>query len=340
MQGSAWPRVLPYCILNCLIMVALTYFHLDGYEWLKISDQGHMFVTMVMSFLLVSRVTMALARYSEARTQIGAMFRGSRELIQYATIFSSIENDRLEAKEWRNEVAYRTLVLLRCAIAVIDYPTTHIPSWEVTELNGFEREDVKNNIFLNPATLRYAHETRSEYEENLRVPIRLAYLLRKSIHSQQNRLGSPMHVVRELKLLSTVDGFMNGFYGIRKFMTTPVPFPLIQMARTFLFLYIFTVPFVLVGDSSSTVAHCFTIFLLTYGFMGLEVVAIELDNPFGDDPNDFNCLALANTAFEDIYLFIRDCDGPEWADLLLDRMRQTDQSVASSYQQRTAKHIV
>lgn len=79
MQGSSWPRVLPYCILNCLIMLALTYFHAEGVDALKISDQGHMFVTMVMSFLLVSRVTMALSRYSEARNQIGAMFRGSRE---------------------------------------------------------------------------------------------------------------------------------------------------------------------------------------------------------------------------------------------------------------------
>lgn len=198
-----------------------------------------------------------------------------------------MDNDDIAAKEWRNEVAYRTLALLRCSVAVILYPTSKTPAWEVPELNGFERDDIQRNTFLNPATLRYAHETRSEYEENLRVPIRLAYLLRKSIHSQEVRLGESLHVNRELKLLGTVDAFMTGFYGIRKFMTTPVPFPLVQMARTFLFLYIFTVPFVLLSDESSVFAHCFTIFLLTYGFMGLEVVAIELDNPFGDDPNDF-----------------------------------------------------
>lgn len=198
-----------------------------------------------------------------------------------------MDNDDIAAEEWRNEVAYRTLALLRCSVAVILYPTSKTPAWEVPELNGFERDDIQRNTFLNPATLRYAHETRSEYEENLRVPIRLAYLLRKSIHSQEVRLGKSLHVNRELKLLGTVDAFMTGFYGIRKFMTTPVPFPLVQMARTFLFLYIFTVPFVLLSDESSVFAHCFTIFLLTYGFMGLEVVAIELDNPFGDDPNDF-----------------------------------------------------
>lgn len=60
------------------------------------------------------------------------------------------------------------------------------------------------------------------------------------------------------------------------------------MARTFMFLYVFTVPFVLLGDPSSIFAHCFMVFMLTYGFVGLETVAIELDNPFGDDPNDFD----------------------------------------------------
>jgi len=44
------------------------------------------------------------------------------------------------------------------------------------------------------------------------------------------------------------------------------------MARTFLFLYVFTVPFVMVSDESSKIAHCFTVFLLTYGFVGLEMV--------------------------------------------------------------------
>lgn len=325
--------------MNVLLMVTLTCVaDWDGMDALKITNTGHNFVTMVMSFLLVSRVTTALARYSEARNHIGSMLRGARELIQYTIIFSMVDNDDIAAREWRNEVAYRTLSLLRCSIAVILYPTTHLPSWEIPELNGFEREDIKANLFLNPATHRYAHEKRSEYEENLRVPIRLAYLLRKSIHSQQQRLTKPLHVNRELKILGSVDSFMDGFYGIRKFMTTPVPFPLVQMARTFLFLYIFTVPFVLLNDESSVYAHCFTIFLLTYGFMGLEVVAIELDNPFGDDPNDFNCLALAYTAFEDIYLFVRDCDGSEWADLLLDRMRETDKPTC--YQQASTAHSI
>jgi predicted membrane chloride channel (bestrophin family) len=101
------------------------------------------------------------------------------------------------------------------------------------------------------------------------------------------------------------------------------------MTRTFLFLYVFTVPFVLLSDPSSLMAHCFIVFLLTYGFVGLEVVSIELDNPFGNDANDFNNAAMALTAYEDCYLTILDVDGPEWTDRLHARMQHPSSSLPS-----------
>lgn len=98
----------------------------------------------------------------------------------------------------------------------------------------------------------------------MRVPIRMAYLLRKSIYSNRKRLSSDvLCLVQEHKMLADVDNFMVGYYGIRKFLTTPVPFPLIQMARTFLFLYVFTIPFVMLGDESADLAHCCVVFLIT-----------------------------------------------------------------------------
>jgi predicted membrane chloride channel (bestrophin family) len=103
-------------------------------------------------------------------------------------------------------------------------------------------------------------------------------------------------------------------------MTTPFPFPLVQMARTFLFFYVFTVPFALLSDSSNVFVHCIVIFILTFGFMGLEIISIELDDPFGDDANDFDNLGMAFTAFEDNYLMIYAIDGPEYADKLRAKM--------------------
>jgi hypothetical protein len=109
---------------------------------------------------------------------------------------------------------------------------------------------------------------------------------------------------------------------MQNFLTTPFPFPLAQMARTFLFFYVFTVPFALLHDVSIPAAHCVVIFFLTYGFMGLEYVSIELDDPFGSDDNDFKNLRYAQTTFEDCYAIILDMDGPEWLDKL--RLKMND----------------
>ena len=54
--------------------------------------------------------------------------------------------------------------------------------------------------------------------------------------------------------------------------------------------------------------------------MGLEYVSIELDNPFGNDDNDFDNLAMCYTAFEDTYLLITEVDGYELADQLRSMM--------------------
>uniref|UniRef100_A0A7S3PDH3 Bestrophin homolog n=1 Tax=Amphora coffeiformis TaxID=265554 RepID=A0A7S3PDH3_9STRA len=287
MWGSTWPKVLPYCIFNVGLMALLIW--LDekfGKTFvIELSTQGHSFMTLVVSFLLVSRVTIGLGRYTEARDGLGVMYREQRELVQNMVIFSDHCLDRA-AKEWRQEVGYRGMILLQVVMAVIDYPTTKIPAWNISELTGDEEEYVRKSTFaLSAQARRWAHGLRSEWEETMRVPIHLAYLLRKSIHSQSKRLRTPMSAANESRLLGSVDSFMSGYYRIRKFLTTPVPFPLVQMSRTFVFLYIFTVPFVLLQDKSSNVAHYATVFVMTYGFMGLEIVAIELDDPFGDDEN-------------------------------------------------------
>ena len=66
--------------------------------------------------------------------------------------------------------------------------------------------------------------------------------------------------------------------------------------------------------------HAIAVFVITYGAIGLETCAIELDNPFGDDPNDLDNLAMAHTCIEDVYLTILDVDKEEYAERLRQRM--------------------
>jgi predicted membrane chloride channel (bestrophin family) len=286
-----------------------------GIKTVVISPQGHKFITFVVAFLLVNRVNSGLGRYNEARGYLGAMHSMTRELGQQSCVFS-LHDTSTKGKEWRSEVLYRLLLLLHTSMAVIDYPETGIPAWDCAPLTGEEKADVERATFNTIELQRWAHMPRSEWEESMRVPIRISYLLRKSIHKQKNSLNRPMECTQETILHSSVDKFLLGYYGMRKLLTTPVPFPLVQMARTFLFLYVFSLPFVMWGDESGETAHCISVFLLTYGFMGLETVAIELDNPFGKDANDFDNDGLALACYEDMYLIILDVDGREAADHL------------------------
>lgn len=319
MWGSIWPKVLPYCMFNVAMAATIEYLDSNTKYDLAISDKGHTFMNLMVSFLIVSRVTISLGRYNESRSYLGSMFSAARELVQDVVV-QSAHNQNEKSKIWRNEVAYKTCLMLRCAMGVIDYTEHYVNVWELEELDDNERAEMTRYIYYNTGyggnALRWGHGKRTEYEENMRVPIRMAYLLRKELRKQRKMLAKPLLVPQELKLYTSVDQFMTGYYGMRKFMTTPFPFPLVQMARTFLFFYVFTVPFALLSDKSNPAAHCIVIMILTFGFMGLEYVAIELDNPFGDDDNDFDNLGMAQTAFEDTYLSILDVDGPQWTDRL------------------------
>lgn len=206
----------------------------------------HSFINLLVAFLLVSRVNISVGRYNEARSNLEVMYREARELMQNTCIFSNHLKDT-KAKDWRLDVAYRCMILLRTAMAVIDFEETGIPAWDIPEMSPEEAAAIKSTLFLklddgSPNALRWAHEIRSEQEENMRVPVRCAYELRKVIHSQRKRFGNQkLETSQENKLLGSVDSFMGGYYGIRKFLTTPFPFPLVQMARTFLFFYVYTV---------------------------------------------------------------------------------------------------
>ena len=96
-------HVLPYCVFNVCLMLLLEYLdkRYAGRYSIETSQEGHSLVTLVVAFLLVSRVNIGLSRYNVARDHLGAMYRESRELIQGACVFSNHTTDQ-KAATWRN----------------------------------------------------------------------------------------------------------------------------------------------------------------------------------------------------------------------------------------------
>jgi len=292
MHGSVLPKVFPCCIFNVLNVLLITYLKEYRNIDLTFSDRGHTFMSMMVSFLTVTRSNIAYSRFMEGRGYLGLASKSCRELIQHAVTFTRYDTST-DACKWRGDLAQRTIILLRAVVSTLKYESSGIHVWKASLLTREEIVALKNAVG----------------ESNERALMVLSMWTRTTISSQRELLKEPMHVQKELRLYFFVSEFVTAYHGLLKLVTTPLPFPLVQMARTFLFVWMITLPCVLVDSIQQLPALIMVVFVITYAFVGLEFVSIELDDPYGDDANDFDVLGLATVVFDDIFTCIIDIDG-------------------------------
>lgn len=249
-------------------------------------------MSMMVSFLMVTRSNIAYSRYMEARQELTNATLACREVVSYGVTFTRYDQSE-NAQHWRLSLARTTIKVLRAMVAVLEYGSTKNHAWK-TEIFSIDEKKLMTDCMK---------------KSNERVPVLLSLFLRTNIASNREYLEEQLHPNKELKLYALVSDFTHAYHSLMKLVTTPFPFPLVQMTRTFLFVWIFTLPWVLVRDLDKISALLLTVFFITYAFVGLEYVAIELDDPFGDDPNDFDVLEIASVTFQDIYIFIYDLHG-------------------------------
>ena len=131
-------------------------------------------------------------------------------------------------------------------------------------------------------------------------PIERVTELHTAITLHHKYLETPLVIHKELNLHQYAAQFSNYYQDLAKFSATPYPFPTAQMTRIFLFVWMFSLPFALLHDVSEPYSIILIIFFITYGFFGLEFVSIELDDPFGDDPNDLEMRALSSVVIRGV----------------------------------------
>ena len=195
---------------------------------------------------------MTLNRYIAARKQLGLVYNETREIVQQVVALTRDRQDEA-SKIWRQDVCFRCMIFLRTAMAAVDYNQDGIAPWNVPELDESERKELKTKLEWNLGSSREARTWtstyRSENENSLRVPSIMAQKLRHEIVNNRH-LKKPLHFQQEMFLLKCVQTKMQAWSGLKYFLITPHPFPLVQKTRTFLFAYVFTLPFALLSDFS------------------------------------------------------------------------------------------
>ena len=305
------------------------------------------FMSILVSFLVVTRTTITYNRFMLARSHLANLFRSAREIVQYTCLLSLADKGEA-ARKWRQDVAYRTIVTLRMVAAAVEYRTQGINSWEalpdedhqVTELmvpavEDPALEDDSARLYSprgeqKDVLASMAHGPRSLMDENCRAPVVWTYNLREEVMATRQRdvlVNRPFHPNEELRILHYTSEFQQYFHGLKTLITTPFPFPLVQMERTFLFFWVFSLPLLLISKNDQVLEVLILTFFCTYGFFGLEESSNEMSDPFGSDPNDFPIQRWVEMTFEDIYIYILKTDGDESAVQL--RSRITDRIAQS-----------
>lgn len=351
LYGSVWPRVFPYCVANVVMTYTIWYLKNNNIVDLTSAPSGHKYMATMMSFLVVTRVKIMYDHYMYNSQKLSDCYRAIRELA-HCTCVLTARDKSTRAKEWRQDVIYNGIILLRVTMAVLEFRANPDQEpWDVPELSWIQQADIKHNLFLKrldspdeaaTSVRKLGHarlgggedDRRTVLDEACRAPIGLAFNLRKEIMKQRDgkwlKKGTWDHPCNEeTKLLDCVGDFLKAFSGLRVLISNPFPFPLVQMTKTFLFVWMFSLPFALCHDEYRAVNVCVIIFLITFGFFGLEFVAMELADVFGDDPSDFDNLGHAQATFEDCYIAVYNLDGEAWARRLrkkvMGRMAELDQ---------------
>ena len=240
-----------------------------------------------------------------AQIAVGHSFMILRELHQLVITLTE-QYESLVADEWRRD-AKRTIIQL-----IHETVTTLRDGRHAAALA--RNVGCHHGIGIDGSKALRSNETTSGSDD----PMVLVHALRSHLYHDSNAIcksrenGSieELQLLERCKMIDLLHEFTISYRNLLRIASSPLPFVLVQMGRTFIFVWTLSLPFVLTGKDfvqEFPSVFCFVI-LLTYGFLGLEFVSRILSNPFGDEvKNDLNIRGMGTASIigieEDAKLF-------------------------------------
>jgi putative membrane protein len=212
----------------------------------------HAFLGSVLGFLIVFRVNASNNRYWEGRSHWGKLINNSRSLLRYAAAHAP------KSKELADLVAGYVLCL---------------------------KQGLRNNRDLSEAGVYLPESVRQDAERFGNPPSAVAAAISDWITARQKEghLG-PMDVRHMEDIVTDLVHFQGGCEKIQK---TPMPFVYAAMIKQLIFVYIATLPIVLVREHGWWTP--LFIAVVSVGFFGIEEASVETEDPFCLEDN---CLDL------------------------------------------------
>ena len=255
------PMIIAMGLYGWLIAyLELEYWDIPDNDYVKNLTLLHNLLGFVLSLLLVFRTNTAYDRWWEGRKLWGNIVNNSRNLA--VKIKSFVPNDEDALKFFRRVIPLYAAMLAK-----------HLQT-EKTRLALDENE----------------HPELKELDKQKHIPNQIALLMMQkanSLYNEKKITGEQLIIMN-----GELQSFTDSCGACERIRNTPIPYSYSVFLKKFIFFYIMTLPFGFVFSLGYYIIPvvCFIFYVLA----SLELIAEEIEDPFGKDTNDLPTEKIAS----------------------------------------------
>lgn len=252
-KADTFRQLIPMMIFIGLYSAGICYMEIDYWELpedshVKNINTMHSLLGFVISLLLAYRTNTAYDRWWEGRRMWGGLVNSSRNLAIKLAVILKDEHDRVYFKR-------------------------AIPSY-ASILNKHLKNEETGLILFDGLDLKIDHEKHR--------PNQVAKMLFQKINDLYN---SGKITGEQLIILNNeVQSFTDICGACERIKNTPIPYSYSAFIKKFIFFFVMTLPFGLAFSLGYFVIP--VVIFIFYVLASLELIAEEIEDPFGNDEND------------------------------------------------------
>lgn len=257
-RGTVLSRIWLRVLILVWIATGVAWWHKNYYRIDGLDQLAHTLLGVPLGLLLVFRTNSAYDRFWEGRKRWGGLVNASRNLVRSATSYAG------EADDLYPLVAAYVVSLRQHLRFQPSMPSLKgmLPDDQIARLEGIS----------NPPMI--IAQWMSDW-----VTVRV----------RDGRLNPDLGRALE----GYIGEMLDHQGGCERILKTPVPFAYVAHIRQLLGLYLATLPFVLVPRIGWLTIPA--VMLISFGLLGIEDIGVEIEDPFGTDPNDLPLEGLCET---------------------------------------------
>jgi putative membrane protein len=250
LSGSVYPTLVPRALLAAGIGGVAVLLH-ERYR-IAVPVVVHSLIGVALGLLLVFRTNASYDRFWEGRKILGAMVNRTRDLARQVAAYVSDEDT---ARTLRRQVS----------------------AWYGLAGQTLQRKDALDAL----GPLLTAAERRALVPVAHRAPVMSAWI---SARLEGERRAGRLTDFQATAMDQNLTSLLDALGAAERILKTPIPFAYAQHIKVFVLTYVFTAPFALVEATGwfAPVAAA----VLALALLGIEQIGVEIEDPFGDDPND------------------------------------------------------